>query len=134
LHLGTSITDNTFLMKRSAVISPVLLLTIVAAVGAGYMPTDDPLQMFGAANATAMLGVRTQRQATRQWLDHVVKTFNNHRNDQHHLSTATFVTPLATALPTLHLCRDSHLNRVLSIDHPLRGCDWLLNLPPPTCL
>lgn len=109
-----------------------MLLAIAAAVGAGYMPTEDPLQMIGAANASAMLSVRTQRQATRQWLDQVVKNFGSQKQ-HHHVSTTACIGQFTTTLPALHLHGDSHWNRCLFIDHPQRPGDWLLNLPPPSC-
>lgn len=117
-------------MKRTVVISPVLLLAIAAAVGAGYMPTDDPLRMMDTAKVSSLVSVRSQRQAARQWLDEVVRTFGKPR--QHHpVGQTAMVTELATALNNLHLSRDRHDDRALGILSPQQPSDWLLNLPPP---
>tara|TARA_Y100000589_G_C27182699_1_gene641446 strand:- start:479 stop:883 length:405 start_codon:yes stop_codon:yes gene_type:complete len=132
LHPVTQITDNTYLMKRTAVLSPVLLLAIAAAVGAGYMPTDDSLRMIDPANVDSLVSsVRSQRQAARHWFDQVVKNFG-HQKHHHNVNQANCFSTLTTVLPSLHLYADAHVHRVRLIAPSQPICDWLLNLPPPS--
>jgi hypothetical protein len=122
-------------MKRTAVISPVLLLTIAAAVGAGYMPAEDPLRLMETVHVDSLVSsVRSQRHAARQWLDQVVKHFGTAKHQQPHVTHPAMVSQLATGLSTLHLYPQAHHHRQRTIEHHQRACDWLLNLPPPACL
>lgn len=133
MHIGGDLVDNIDLMKRTSVISPVLLLTITAAVGAGYLPADDPMQLMGRANSSAMVSVRTQRHAARQWLEHVVKTFGSN-HDHRHATPTTCLGDILTKLPALHLSSRSHVDRIRRFDQHQQTQDWLLNLPPPSMI
>lgn len=118
-------------MKRTAVLSPVLLLTIAAAVGAGYMPADDPLRMMDPVSVDSLVTtVRSQQQAARHWFDQVVRNFGQSKQKQAVSHTACFG-ELATSLPDLHLHADAHVHRSLAIPSDQQVFDWLLNLPPP---
>ncbi|MAX23635.1 MAG: hypothetical protein CMJ19_03940 [Phycisphaeraceae bacterium] len=122
-------------MKRTSVISPVLLLTIAAAVGAGYIPAEDPLRLIDPSNVQSLVSsVRSQRHAARHWLNQVVKHFGTAKQHQPHVTHPANHSPIITALATLHRYPHAHHHRQRTIVHHQHANAWLLNLPPPACL